>query len=108
VEIEIFPSISPFDVGRDGRISNLLLSTSRIGIFKSHFTAGLSIFGTSIFQPTTNENSRFFYFFSSELEELELDLSFFNPISTFTLTDDILIAGIVRFPPISHLVLEMD
>jgi hypothetical protein len=37
------------------RISTLLLSTSKTGIFKSPFTSGLSIFGTSIFPSTFDE-----------------------------------------------------
>jgi hypothetical protein len=52
VENETFPSISPFWFWKRLTIIYLHLPTSITGIFKSPFTSGLAIFGTSIFAPT--------------------------------------------------------
>jgi hypothetical protein len=63
--------------------------------------------GTYIFAPTFKSIPPFF-FFSSESDEFELDFPFFNQISTFALTDGILIVGTETFPSICHLTLGMN
>jgi hypothetical protein len=87
----------------------LLLSASRTGIFKSPFSSGLPIFGSSIFAPTFKSIPPVFFFcFSSELDELELDSPFFNRISTLALTNGILIVRTETFLSSSHFPLRMD
>jgi hypothetical protein len=75
-----FASKHPLDLEMDGRISNLLLSKSKTRVFKSPLIYGFSNVGDLISPSTFNEIHPLFILFSSELEELQLDFPFFNPI----------------------------